>query len=124
MKKNERLGLNITPSKELRTGNTMKHARKAKSDYEEFVADPKRKKLFDKEYKALCLSEVVLALMEKEATSVRALAKEIGVSPTVIQGIRSGKRSNITLKTLLDLTSALGGKVQLDIGGKIITLCE
>ena len=111
-------------SDELLQGDTMKHSRKTKSDYEEFVADPKRKKLFDNKYKQLCLSEIVLALMEKEAASVRSLAKEIGVSPTVIQGIRSGQRSNITLKTLLDLTAALGGKVQLDIGGKIITLRE
>ena len=100
----------------------MRNSRKFKSDYHQFISDPKRKKLFDKAYKELCLSEIVLALMEREATSVRALAREIGVSPTVIQGIRSGKRSNITLRTLLDLTSALGGKVQLSIGGRTITL--
>jgi len=102
----------------------MKDSKKYKSDYEEFVSNPKRKKLVDKKYQELCLSEVILALMEKEAVSVRALAKEIGVSPTVIQDIRSKKHSNITLSTLFGLTSALGAKIKLEIGDKTITLRE
>lgn len=101
---------------------TMKHSQKFKSDHEEFVSNPKRKKLLDKKYKELCLSEFVLTLMEQEAISVRALAKEVSVSPTVIQGIRSGEKSNITLDTLFNLTSALGAKVKLEVGGKYFTL--
>ncbi|MCC6220848.1 MAG: helix-turn-helix transcriptional regulator [Deltaproteobacteria bacterium] len=100
----------------------MKRLRKFRSDYDEFVSTPKRKKLVEKKYKELCLSEIIIALMEQSAISVRELAKEIGVSPTVIQGIRSGKHANITLNTLFELTSALGAKVQLEIGDKIITL--
>lgn len=102
----------------------MKHSQNFKSDYDEFVSEPRRKKLVEKEYKALCLSEVVLALMEQSAISVRELAREVGVSPTVIQGIRSGKRVNITLSTLFELTSALGATVKLEIGDKIVTLRE
>jgi DNA-binding Xre family transcriptional regulator len=102
----------------------MKVSKKYKSDYEEFVSTPKRKKLVDKKYQELCLSEVVLALMESEAISIRALAKEIGVSPTLIQDIRTQKHSNITLHTLFGLTSALGAKIKLEIGDKIITLRE
>ena len=102
----------------------MKDSKKYKSDYQEFVSTPKRKKLVDKKYQELCLSEVVLALMESEAISIRALAKEIGVSPTLIQNIRSQKHSNITLQTLFGLTSALGAKIKLEIGDKIITLRE
>jgi DNA-binding Xre family transcriptional regulator len=102
----------------------MKHLPKFKSDYDEFVSEPKRKKLFEKEYKKLCLSEIVLALMEQSAISVRELAKEVGVSPTVIQGIRSGKNANIKLSTLFELTSALGVKIKLEIGDKMITLKE
>jgi DNA-binding Xre family transcriptional regulator len=70
------------------------------------------------------LSEVVLALMEQSAISVRELAREVGVSPTVIQGIRSGKKANIRLSTLFELTAALGAKVRLEIDGKVITLRE
>jgi len=102
----------------------MKTSKKFKSDYDEFVSKPKRKKLLDKKYQELCLSEVVLSLMEQEAISIRALAEEIGVSPTVIQDIRSNKRSNITLSTLFGLTSALGAKIKLEIGDKVITLRE
>jgi len=102
----------------------MKASKKFKSDYEEFISNPKRKKLLDKKYQELCLTEVVLSLMEQEAISVRALAKEIGVSPTVIQNLRSNKHSNITMSTLFGLTSALGAKIKLEIGDKIITLRE
>lgn len=109
---------------ELEKGDTMKRLRKFKSDYDEFVSEPKRSKLVEKEYKELCLSEIVLGLMEQSAISVRELAKEVGVSPTVIQGIRSGKHANITLSTLFELTSALGAKIKLEIGDKTITLRE
>lgn len=102
----------------------MKRLRKFKSDYDEFVSTPKRRKLVEKEYEELCLSEIVLGLMEQSAISVRELAKEVGVSPTIIQGIRTGKNVNITLSTLFELTSALGVKVKLEIGDKIITLRE
>lgn len=78
----------------------MRTSKKFRSDYGEFVSTPKRKKLLDKKYQELCLAEVVISLMEQEAVSVRALAKEVGVSPTLIQYIRSNKHSNITLSTL------------------------
>jgi ribosome-binding protein aMBF1 (putative translation factor) len=39
------------------------------------------------------LSELILALMENDGKSVRELAKEVGLSPTVIQKIKSGKIS-------------------------------
>jgi DNA-binding Xre family transcriptional regulator len=100
----------------------MKNSKKFKSDYDEFVASPKRKKLVEKKYKELCLSELLLSLMEEQELSVRELAKAVGISPTIIQGIRSGKNQNITLETLLELTSTLGGKVKIDFGGKLITL--
>ena len=100
----------------------MRHSKTNKSDFEEFVSDPKRKKLFDQKYQELCLSEVVLSLMEQKTISVRALAKKMNVSPTVVQNIRSGKRTNITLDTLLGLTGALGAKLKLEIGNKVVTL--
>lgn len=102
----------------------MKTSKKFKSDYDEFISSPKRKKLLDTKYQELCLTEFVLAMMEEEALSVRELAKEVGVSPTVIQDIRSSKHANITLSTFFGLTSALGAKIKLEIGDKIITLTE
>jgi hypothetical protein len=47
------------------------------------------KKIFEKEYNDFLLSEFVLEKMEEENISVRTLEKKAGVSPTVIQKIRS-----------------------------------
>jgi len=102
----------------------MKHLRKFKSDYDKFVSKPRRKWLVEREYKELCHSEIALSLMQRSAITVRELAKIVGVSPTAIQGIRSGKRVSITLSTLFELTAALGAKVKLEIGNKMITLRE
>ncbi len=109
---------------ELTGRSIMKKQKKFKSDFEEFVSNPKRKKLLDKAYQELSLSEVVLALMEHENISVRDLAEEVGVSPTVIQNIRSKKHSNLTLDTLFGLTTALGATIKIEIGDKMITLRE
>ena len=100
----------------------MKPISKHKSDFDEFVSSARRKALVEKHYKELSLSEMLLALMEQEAISVRSLAKEIGVSPTVIQGVRSGKKSNITLDTLLGLTAALGAKIKIEYDNKVFVL--
>lgn len=82
--------------------------KKPKSTYEEFIADKKQKKLLDSEYKDLLISEMLIAAMENDHLSVRKLAKAAGVSPTIIQGIRSGSRTNITLDTLSRILDTIG----------------
>ena len=52
----------------------------------------------------------------KEDISVRSLAKKVGVSPAVIQDIRSGKRSNITVNNLLGIAASLGARLKLERG--------
>jgi hypothetical protein len=47
------------------------------------------KTTFEKEYKRFSLSETVLELMKKKKMSVRKLAKEAQLSPTIIQELRS-----------------------------------
>ncbi len=66
--------------------------KKTKSTVDKFVESlsPKEKKSFDAEYKELLLSEMILAAMEEDHVSVRRLAKLAGVSPTIIQSMRSG----------------------------------
>ena len=44
------------------------------------------------------LSEIINALMENDNKSVRALAKEVGFSPTVIQNLRSGKQEDVKFR--------------------------
>lgn len=90
--------------------------RKAKSTYEHEIASPKFKKLFEKEYRDLVLSELILAMMAEDNISVRKLAKEVGIAPSVVQSVRSGKHSNMTLKNFLKIIKALGGEVTIKRG--------
>ncbi|MFC1842001.1 helix-turn-helix domain-containing protein [Candidatus Dependentiae bacterium] len=84
--------------------------KKIKTTYDIFVKSlsPKEKEEFEKEYKELVLSELLIALMEEDNISVRKLAKEAGISPTVIQGIRSGTKKNITMLNFLKILKILG----------------
>jgi transcriptional regulator with XRE-family HTH domain len=85
--------------------------RKAKSTYEEFIEDDEQKDLLDKEYKELLLSELLIAAMGHDHISVRKLASAAGVSPTIIQGLRSGSRANITVDTLSKILDAVGYQI-------------
>ena len=88
--------------------------KKPLSTYEEFIQDPEQRRLLDKEYQELLLSELFLALMDEDQVSVRRLAKAAGVSPTVVQELRTGKKDNLTLKTFLLLIHSLGYSVVLE----------
>ena len=83
---------------------------KKKSSYEEFIEDGQEKAL-DREYKELLLSELLFAAMEKDHVSVRKLAAAAGVSPTIIQGLKSGSRRNITIETLSKILDAIGYEI-------------
>jgi len=85
-----------------------------KTTYEEFISDPKRKEKFDKEYNDFILSEFVLEKMESENLSVRTLAKKAGVSPTIIQKIRSKNAEKINLRTFTNVLNSLGYKVSIE----------
>ena len=85
--------------------------KKIKSTYEEFIENKKQKRLLDKEYRELLISELLLAVMEEDHISVRKLAAEAEVSPTVIQSLRSGKKTNITIETLLRILDAIGYQI-------------
>ena len=90
--------------------------KKTTSTFDRIMKDPKRKARFEEKYAEFLLSEVLLELMQQEDISVRALAKKVGVSPAVIQDLRSGKRSNITVKNLLGIASSLGARLKLEKG--------
>jgi len=85
-----------------------------KSTYEEFISDPKRKEKFDKEYNDFLLSEFILEKMELENLSVRALAKKAGVSPTIIQKIRSKNAERINFRTFTNVLHSLGYKINIE----------
>lgn len=84
------------------------------STYERLTQNPERKAKIEKEYRQLLLSELLIALMEKDRVSVRKLAKAAGISPSIIQDIRSGKKENITLRSFSNIAAALGYGVVLE----------
>lgn len=92
--------------------------RKTISTFERDMEDPKRKRQFDQQYREFVLSELLLALMEEDEVSVRELAKEAGVSATIIQQIRSGTKGNLNLSTLISILEALGYSTTLEIEKK------
>ena len=98
--------------------------KKIKSTYDEFVESlsEKEKKEFEEEYRELVLSELLIALMEEDNISVRKLAKEAGISPTVIQGIRSGTKKNITMLNFLKILKILGCSLVAEKGANRIVI--
>jgi len=90
--------------------------KKTKSTYEKFLESmsPKQRKEFEEGYKELLISEMLIAAMKQDGISVRELAREAGVSPTIVQGIRSGKRENVSVKSLIKIMNALGYKLKAE----------
>jgi DNA-binding Xre family transcriptional regulator len=76
--------------------------------------DPNEKKKFEKEYNDFLLSEFVLEKMEEENITVRALAKKAGVSPTVIQKIRSKHAEKINFSTFTNVLNSLGYRINIE----------
>ena len=67
----------------------------------------KQRQEFENEYQELVLSELVLAIMAQDDISVRKLARIAGISPTIVQDVRSGKKVNLTLSTFIKILNAL-----------------
>ena len=83
--------------------------------FDKFInSDPKEKELFEKEYNNFLLSEFVLEKMESENLSVRTLAKKAGVSPTIIQKIRTKNAERINFRTFTNVLHSLGYKVSIE----------
>lgn len=87
--------------------------RRIKSTYEKFIENKSQKKLIDKEYRELLISELLLAAMEEDHISVRKLAAEAEVSPTIVQSLKSGKKTNITIDTLSRILNVIGYQIVL-----------
>ncbi|MBS0629333.1 MAG: helix-turn-helix domain-containing protein [Verrucomicrobia bacterium] len=87
--------------------------KKIKSTYEKFTEDKKQKRLLNREYKELLISELLLAAMEEDHLSVRKLAAEADVSPTIIQSLKSGKKTNITIDTLSRILDVIDYQIVL-----------
>ena len=99
-------------------------SKKALSTFEREMRHVRFKKAFEKSYKQFLLSELLIAMMEKDEKSVRGLAKEVGLSPTVIQKLRTGRQADIKVLNFLKIAHACGYKVVLEKKHERILLKE
>jgi DNA-binding Xre family transcriptional regulator len=88
-----------------------KTVKKQLTTFDRIMQDPKRKKQFEKGYNEFLVNEFLLEAMEENHISVRKLAEKASVSPAIIQRIRSGESSNITLKKLTNIMTVLGYQI-------------
>jgi DNA-binding Xre family transcriptional regulator len=88
--------------------NKQNSSKKQISTFEKFMQNPDQKEKFDKEYNKFLLSEFLLEAMEERNISVRKLSEKSGVSPSIIQNIRSEKTLNVTFNTLNSILTSLG----------------
>lgn len=98
--------------------------KKKQSTYQALLnsMSPKEKRSFEQEYHDTLLSEMLIAAMQQDNISVRKLAKAAGVSPTIIQGIRSGARSNVSAQSLFKILNGLGYNLVAERDGNRIPL--
>ena len=89
--------------------------KKIETTFDKFFKEhPAQKKIFDKEYEAFALSEFMLEKMEENNISIRALAEKAGVSPTVIQKIRSKNAEKINYRTFSNVLHSLGYRISIE----------
>lgn len=86
------------------------------------MKDEDRRKRFEEKYARFIMADIVIGFMEQEQLSVRAMARAMGVSPTVVQDLRSGKRKNLTLKHLLAFADACHAKITIEKGTQVFSL--
>jgi DNA-binding Xre family transcriptional regulator len=86
------------------------------STFEREMQDPLFREQFEKEYDEFLLSEIIKVLMKNGKMTVRKLAEKAGLSPTVIQKIRSGEQEDVKLSNFLNICHTCGFKVILEKG--------
>lgn len=97
---------------------------KQASTFERKMKNLKFKKAFEKSYKEFLFSELIMSIMEGDNVSVRNLAEEAGISPSVIQNLRSGKQHDIKVSNLIKIAHVFGFEVILERGDERLTLQE
>jgi len=100
-------------------------SKKIKSTSDEFIESlsPKKLKAFKEGYKDFALSELILAIMEQDEISVRKLAKIAGISPTVVQAMRSGSKKDFSMQSFFKILRGLGcKKFMVEFHGQLIPL--
>ena len=86
------------------------------STFEREMQDPLFREQFEKEYDEFLLAEIIKALMKSGKMTVRKLAEQVGLSPTLIQKIRSGEQEDVKLSNFINISHTCGFKVILEKG--------
>lgn len=92
------------------------------STFERKMKNSRFKKTFEEGYKKLLFSELMISIMEGDDISIRDLAKEAGLSKSVIQNLRSGKQNDIKVSNLIKIAHAFGYELILQKGNNRLTL--
>ncbi len=85
----------------------------ATSTFERIMQNPERRKKYKEGYRRFLLSELLISWMEDDDSSVRQLAKELELSPTVIQALRKGKQTDLKTSNFLNMLDHFGYEVAL-----------
>ena len=94
------------------------------STFERKMKNPRFKKAFEEGYRELLFSELIISIMDDDHKSIRELAREAELSPSVIQDLRSGKQQDIKVSNLIKIAHAFGYQVILQKGKKRLIFQE
>jgi transcriptional regulator with XRE-family HTH domain len=83
-----------------------------KDHFQDFISDPKRRRIYEREALAFEAAELISRLMEEQQVSKTDLARRVGTSKSHVTQLLSGSR-NMTLRTLAELAFAVGHKVEI-----------
>lgn len=92
------------------------------STYERKMQSKKFRQAYEQSYKTLLFSELLISVMDADDKSVRGLAEEAKLSPSVIQDIRTGKQQDIKVSNLIKIAKAFGYEVILQKGDEQLAL--
>jgi hypothetical protein len=84
---------------------------------------PAERKAMENDYQELLLSELILAVMEQDNLSVRRLAQLAGVSPTIVQAMRTGAKKDFSMQSFFKVLKGMGCKsFMIELNGQYIPL--
>jgi predicted transcriptional regulator len=92
------------------------------STFERMMQNPDFQAKFETGYQNFLLSELLIAMMENDDLSIRQLAKEVNISPSVIKDICSGKQKDMKISNFLQVVKACGYRLILEKGEERISL--
>ena len=92
------------------------------STLERKLQNPEFREIFEKEFKEFAFSELLLAMMVEDDVSVRELANMAGISPSVVQKLRTGEQKDLKMSNFMNIAKQFGYTVILEKGERRIPI--